>query len=414
MLRTIAFSTAALLAALPAAAQEAAPETTPTEFHMMQLQDGQLSGPGADVILAHLPDAQFVLIGEDHGFADPPRIAAAIAAAAAPYGMNHHVIEVGGISADWARDILAAGGTDAFADALEGRPLAIPFINFQEDAELALPFLAPHDDGRVRLWGVDQEFIGSPLIHFEALADLAPTAAARAHVETLLAAETTAFDTGQQQAVFMASADQDSLAVLREHFAGSERALTIIGELQESMAIYQAIFSGDIYGSNQARISYMRDRFLSEYRRAAEIEDAPRALFKFGAIHLGLGTTFLHTFDLGSLTEGIAAANGLDTLRILISPLAGEKTNTRPSPDGVFKTGPFTSADTEKMLGTLGIAASAVPDEGYLVVPLAPARAQLGQKGLADLDPIPRSFMIGYDYLITTAGADAATPLAVK
>ncbi|MEM6899994.1 MAG: hypothetical protein AAF583_09505, partial [Pseudomonadota bacterium] len=43
----------------------------------MTLEDDELIGPGADALLARLPNAQFVLIGEDHGFSDPSEIALA-------------------------------------------------------------------------------------------------------------------------------------------------------------------------------------------------------------------------------------------------------------------------------------------------------------------------------------------------
>jgi hypothetical protein len=36
----------------------------------LTVDDGKLGGPGADVIRGELPGSQFILYGEDHGFAD--------------------------------------------------------------------------------------------------------------------------------------------------------------------------------------------------------------------------------------------------------------------------------------------------------------------------------------------------------
>ena len=76
---------AAGLVLLPACASLAeAPAGPPS----MQIRGGVLTGEGADLILSELPDAQFILVGEDHGFADPPEIALALARDAAKHGVS--------------------------------------------------------------------------------------------------------------------------------------------------------------------------------------------------------------------------------------------------------------------------------------------------------------------------------------
>ncbi len=42
----------------------------PPEIYPLELKEGKLAGPGAEMIRAELPKAQFILWGEDHGFAD--------------------------------------------------------------------------------------------------------------------------------------------------------------------------------------------------------------------------------------------------------------------------------------------------------------------------------------------------------
>ncbi len=56
-----------------AQAAQAAPQTFP-----LTVTDGRMSGAGAQIIRAQLPSAQFILYGEDHGFADLPIILRAL------------------------------------------------------------------------------------------------------------------------------------------------------------------------------------------------------------------------------------------------------------------------------------------------------------------------------------------------
>jgi hypothetical protein len=393
--------------AIPAAAQT--PQSAgPAQFEM-SLEDGELTGPGADFILGQIPGSQFILVGEDHGFADPPDIALALARAARPYGVVNHVVEIGPLTDEWAEEALKAGGPDGLAAALKGRPLAIPFLGMREDATLADYFVKNAPRRQDALWGVDQEFIGATLIWIERLEALARTDPARKLAADALAAERAAFAKGDFDAMFMFTAAPETFVAMRSAFAGDARANLIINTLDESAAIYRAYDAGKNYASNADRVAYIRREFLRQYGAAKG--PAPRALLKMGAIHLGLGSTFLSTFDLGALTEGIAAENGLGVLRVLILPLAGKQTAIRPSADGPFKTSDMKSDLTAGLLKAIGVDEAGVATEGYSVIPLEPVRRALEQKGLDALTSELRFFVLGYDYLITTKSGRAATPL---
>ncbi len=405
---------AAFLASFSGAGFAAAqgPEIPRPALYNMRLENGALSGPGADLILGDLPSAQFILVGEDHGFADPPEIALALAKAARPYGLVNHVVEIGPLSDEWAEGILGDGGPDALAAALQGRPLAIPFLGMREDAVLADYFLKNAPRRRDVQWGVDQEFIGATLIWLERLEALAKTDAAKKIVGDTLSAERAAFANGDFDAMFMFTATPETFDALRSAFGEDKEAAAIIDALSESAAIYLAYNAGKNYTSNADRIAYIRREFLRQYGAAKG--PAPRALFKMGAIHLGLGSTFLSTFDLGALTEGVAAGNGLDVLRVLILPLSGRQTAIRPSADGAFKTSDMKSDLTAGLLKAIGVEETAIAAEGYTVIALDPVRRALEQKGLSALTNEQRFFVLGYDYLVTTKSARAATPLALK
>src|ERR1043166_1646535 len=80
--------------------------TAPQTFSL-ELKDGKLAGSGAEVIRNELAKAQFVLWGEEHGFADSPMVLRAIAREARPLGFKYHVVEVGPLSTRMIRETLS-------------------------------------------------------------------------------------------------------------------------------------------------------------------------------------------------------------------------------------------------------------------------------------------------------------------
>ena len=70
----------------------------PSQFFPLEIKDEHLAGALADLIRAELPTAQFILWGEDHGFADSAILLRALAREARPLGFKYHVVEVGPLS----------------------------------------------------------------------------------------------------------------------------------------------------------------------------------------------------------------------------------------------------------------------------------------------------------------------------
>jgi hypothetical protein len=398
---------AASLAVLGAYASVAETISAPP---LMTLDHGALTGEGAALLRAEFPEAQFILIGEDHGFADAAELALAIARETRPLGVSHHVIETGPLTRDVISDLLAEGGPEELAAVLAGRPIAMPFVNMLEDARLADYFVDEAGETSDPLWGVDQEFIGAPLLHLETLKSLATTEAQTALVQKWLEAEQAAMTSRNLDALMLTSASAEDFAGLNAAFQGNTEGLEIISALAESADIYRLYFEGANYASNASRIDLIRRQFLEDYN--ASENKAPRALFKMGLYHLGNATTPVNALDLGSLTEGLAAANGLSAVRIAVLPLEGRQTATNPSAEEIFPVVDQRSDEVAALLSALNISETAIPREGYAVIALSNARRQLEQEGLEALSAQNRFVVLGYDFLITTRGARPATPLA--
>ncbi|MBX7459060.1 hypothetical protein K3152_12440 [Qipengyuania sp. 1NDH17] len=395
------------LAATPALAQEeTAPEPTIAPIALGIDADG-LSGPGADIIREEMAQSQFVMVGEDHGYAGAPQFLGALAAEGADLGFDNYAIEVGPYSTAWLRDVLADGGPDALAKALKGRPLALPFLGNREEAEAAMGFL-----GEGKLWGVDQEFIGSPLVHLELLGEGGDPAL----LGDLTRREQEAFSTGNQQAVLMFSMTDAEWDALEGAFAGNESALDRLAQLRRSATVYKHWVTGRGLDNNLDRIEIIREYFLDAYRAAEAREGKPpRVLMKFGATHGSRATTPMNTFDLGPLIEGMAAANGMEALHIAYLPLAGKQLATMPSPDGFFTIKDTDGTKLRALLVQAGVDIAPIEaDKGHFLIPTEPVKRALRNKGLAELDGMTRFVVLGFDYILTTSAGVPATPLAER
>jgi hypothetical protein len=274
------------LYAVPAQAQSADPKAAPSEpVEMLEIgfSDAGLSGAGGERLKAALADAQFIAVGEDHGFAGSPRLAEALAMEARVHGPLYHAVEVGPVTMEWFRARLASGGLDAIESSLAGKPLAFPFLSNREDAMLADGF----DHGN-RVWGIDQEFVGAPMILMDELAALAPDRATKTRLLAIRDADIAALGKGDFENIWLNTADAAQFSEFGRVFASSPPSTAIIDALAASARIYRLNNQGAYLQNNEERSAAMRGYFLAQYRPAPET--APRVLFKMGAYHMGRGS----------------------------------------------------------------------------------------------------------------------------
>lgn len=399
-------------AASPAQAAEAAAAlTAPVEqIELLPIAFGPegLSGVGGERLRAELADAQFIALGEDHGFAGSPLLAEALAHDAAAVaarngsGPLYHAIEVGPFSTAWARELLTERGVDDFGRALTGRPFAMPFLTNAEDARLALPFARAD-----RLWGIDQEFLGAPSILLDTLTIPVGGGATISELARWRNQDTVALAAGKFGHVMLSAAKPADFADLRARFPGDAKAQALIDALAASARIYQLNNSEQYLQNNEERARLMRDTFLAAYRAAPA--KAPAVLFKMGAYHMGRGTTPTAIYDIGSLLPGLAAANGKTSLHIAYVPLAGSVRIVKPSQGAFTAVQPYADESIGPILAAAGIAQDSLSETGHVLIPLAPLRHKLQGKALRELPTFSRFLLLGYDYLVTTRDAQPAT-----
>jgi hypothetical protein len=368
-----------------------------------------MSGSGGDRLKAEVKDAQFVALGEDHGFADPPLLARALAAdMRSKEEPVFHVAEIGPFTAEWLKQQLAnkpkSDGLRSIAAALKGKGLAMPFTSNVEDSLLAADFF--DTGGKSRLWGIDQEFIGSPLILLDRLAARTKHPAIRRQLTDLSDADRTAFAKLEFGNAWLGKVQPEELKIIANGVGNDREALSLIEALAESAEIYQLNNRGAYQASNEYRSALMQRYFLDKYRKAGK---APRVLLKMGAYHLGRGTTPVGIYDLGSLLPGLAAANGKRSLHIAYVPIAGSVRSFGASETGVTTVKAYKDDGIAALLAAANVAPEAIPDSGHVLIPLTGIRHRLSGKQKRELTELARFVLTGFDYLVTTRDAKAAT-----
>jgi hypothetical protein len=383
---------------------EAAPQTFP-----LSVENGKLSGPGGEMIRAQLAGAQFILYGEDHGFADSPIVLRAIARDARALGFKYHVVEVGPLSTELLRETMAHEGVDGVHKLVDEAPLGIPFLSLKDDAELASDFLGTDAKGSPFLWGVDQEFIGSPIFHLKKLVKIAPNAAARAAAVKLLAEEQDAATKAAQEKfllVHYSESDFDAFAAL---FKGNAEAQHLIGELKESAGVYQLWMHGHNYENNARRARLLAKHFLADYEAAADPE--PKVVFKMGIEHMALGTTSINTIDLGTLASEMARMHDKTALRIAFLPTGGHSTAFAPKAGNPATVQVYKGEEAAEFFTAIGIDSATLSRDGWTLIPLEPIRQALDTPGIDKLKALSRCILLGFDYVITTPDAKAGVSL---
>lgn len=412
-LATLALQAAPTAALAAAASTQAEASTKPLVDTLraaalpLTLEDGRLSGPGADWIRQASMNTQFVLVGEDHGMAEPPAVASALWSAQLGGAFDRLVIETGPQAAAEIETALRADA-DGLAKLMARYPTAIPFFGWREDGALAAAAVA--SGAAPRLCGVDQEFILSGRQLFRRLAAMATTPAAAdvangfAQRDEALYAEMVA--KRNPDAALLPRLQASDVARLEQAFAGRSEALALIADLAASAEIYR-LQSTDPGRSNAQRIALMKRNLMRCLDRVGAKTQPPRALFRLGAFHAGRGRSPLGLFDLGNLASELAESRAQRSLHLLMIAAGGEVNRWYPFAND--DTARRATYDARQVLGAIGALPllDAANARSWTLIPLAPLRSKgtLRRSGGEAFDHL----VFGYDAVIVVPAARAAT-----
>jgi erythromycin esterase-like protein len=380
-----------------------------------QLEGSKLSGDAVTVLDDAARDAQFFLIGEDHGAAETPRFAAAMFALARTHGYRHIAIEAGPITGELLEQMARkANGVEEIGAFNRAHPFALPFFNWREETEYLV--VAVHgNEAKQVVWGLDQEFMTSPAFLLERLASIAKTDAAKTVVAKYIERSISGYEEMKRaknpRAALLSSmtpADFDELAA---PFPRGTDGARIVDELRKSAAIYQLWFTpGENYRANDERARLMKQNFVAAYKQAqANGEAMPRVLMKFGATHMTRGRSMVNTYDLGTFLPELATLNGTHAFSVLLLARGGHVNALTPfSADESDAKKAYDPAKTRNLELDPAPFFAAAANDGWTLFDLRKVRPKMTSKILGTDLPLQR-VIYGFDAVIVIPEATPST-----
>lgn len=275
--------------------------------------DGErFHGPGWTRLVEEGRAARIFLLGEEHGIAENPKLAAALFVELVPAGYTRFVIEVSPPMAD-ALDASARNGVEGLRQQFS-RPGAEPaFFGMKEEAEMLASIRAAVPAKAPVLLGVDYEVGGDRLLISRLGESRMPKSAQAAYATLKATAETswTAYEkTRDISKMFSFSGDPALVRALRDAWPKRDaQANRILRTLEETLEINKLWVAGRGFDSNLRRSDFLRRNFLEHWQAAAN-GLSHRMFAKLGASHLVRGRNMSEVYDIGSLAPELAAASG--------------------------------------------------------------------------------------------------------
>ena len=300
--------------------------------YALTLSGSNLDGSALSVLRPAVQNAQFVLVGEDHGIAQIPAIVGALCDQLVPAGFHTMALEVGPLAARnleaWIRE---PGGRGQLAAFERHYPANIAFYNWSEEFDL-LSRCAAKATGPFHVWGLDQELMGSSGWILTKILEQKPGPGAARETSHLLQKNDEAYaaasKSGNPGELMMMSASDDELNGLRAALLheGNPASQALFDSLLESREIYKKNMDGQIAESNRQRALLMKHNFVANYERASSNgAPASKVLLKFGAWHMFKGVNPLQNNDLGNYVTELADGQGTSSVRILILGVKGDQ-----------------------------------------------------------------------------------------
>lgn len=374
--------------------------------HCYPLQEhlGHFSGAGWELLCAEVASSQVVLLGESHGTAQIPVLAAAIAGEVLP------VLYVTELDSYVAQQVTKLATDPAGPGPyLRRYPAGLCIASWAEEFTLARDLV----NCGVRLVGIDQVFAASAGPAHAYLAEMVTTAPARAELLTRAAAYL-----AHDQAVEHRGDELTALAMLT-HTAADLTALhrlaasgpLVAQQLAADYALSHALYQSQ---DHQARVDLLRRNLLRVLVPAPGTElIVPRTLVKLGAFHVARGLSPLSGgdyYDVGSLLLNLVEAQGQQSLHVFVVGRQGTKAiGFNPNFSDQQRT--TYSAQTLEMRWLAPLLDAAGWSPNWSVIDLRPLRAALTDATLRVPDLAMQRLLLGYDLLVVVPETTASRPL---
>ena len=368
-------------------------------------------GPAFDLLVREGAAAQVFLIGEDHGIAENPKLAAALFEALAPHGYRNVGVEISPPMARLIDEALAAGGLEGLKAMLRDPGSQVAFFGMAEEAAWLARARAAAPRGRPFLWGLDYEVGGDRRLIAELKARPKPKAAAAA-LDALDQASKASWakyaETRGPQHIFSFAGDPALVRAVRQAWSKPDaRSAEMLDTLEQTFAINAAWTAGKGYESNRLRAENMKANLLRHWRAEQRPGRAPKALFKMGAYHMMRGRSGTNVYDVGNLLPELAALEGGKSFSMLVTAGRGSQTAIFDPSAWTYRAGP---QDGLKELGLEPLAEAAFPD-AFTLIDLRPLRPLVSPSRLKLVSPELAGAIHGFDTLLVMSGSTPSTNL---
>lgn len=374
----------------------------------LRIGGGRMTGTGGDLLRSVLADAQYVLIGEDHGTSQIPMFTSAVCAILGPQGFHTMAVEAGPMAADIVQQGIGHDDRWQRIAASETKyPDSIAFFNLAEELDMVTSCAQSAKGETFHLWGLDQELMGSTGMTMARILDTHPQKEASAAAQHILdennAAAEKAAKSGNPGELLMLSAPDEEFTQLNELLKkeGNTEAQRLMRGLIASRQIYKDNMAAPS-DSNRERALLMKQTFMQDYDMAAR-GSRPKVLMKFGDWHLYKGFNPLQNNDIGNFITELADGQGTKALHIIILPVTGSRLRFagigRPyAPEGFKMLDDNDYKFMQPFVDGMG-------SEGWTVFDLRKLRGE----AISDLNL--QRLVSGYDLLVLIPEATAATQI---
>jgi hypothetical protein len=372
--------------------------------HRLDFDGATFSGPAWDMLVREGSDAQFFMLGEEHGIAENPKLAAALVKALAPTGYTKVAIEVSPPMATALDRAVTEGGLDGLR-ALYAKPGGEPaFFGMKEEAEWLVAAREAIGGTKPYLWGADYEVGGDRLLIARLEAKKKPEAAREALAalkEASLASWAKYEETRNPQFIYSFSGDPALVRAVRDAWPRrDDEASSILDTLEETFEINAFWVAGKGYESNEQRSALMRKNFAKYWRAEKKAGRAPKVFAKFGASHVTRGRNMTETYDLGALIPEIATLEGGKAFNLLVLPGAGSMTAVFNPMQWAYQAAPATDGYAQGIEPIIG---QAFPD-AFTLIDLRPLRPILGRWREGTHPELMRT-VHGFDAVLVMSGS---------
>ena len=289
--------------------------------------NGAPSGRGWDWLVRQARDARFTLIGEEHGVAETAQLTAALFKTLRGSGYSRMAIELSPIIAEDIEAAARRNGLQGILDFFAGAGTWSPGYLREEAQFIAAVVAAAPRNERV-LWGIDREIFSDPYLISRLESRVPPRA--RDAFARLKDASTSTWTRREKnpgaELPFLFAQEPAVVSAVRAAWPNPDRVSdTILRTLEESLAIHTEGRTGTAWASSDRRAQWMRGTLAARLREERARGASPKVMLKTGYNHMIRGANYFNTFDVGAMTDEVAALNGERAFHIIVLPGPGSR-----------------------------------------------------------------------------------------